>query len=75
MIFHLFTTTLLFRDILLIYSPLFKDLLKTGLLPGKILHIHPEAFDNILDIGSLVVLGVTGHPSYQLSRGFLRQLI
>lgn len=50
---------------------LLEDPLEASLGPSNIFYIHFKAFDDILDIGHLVVVGVAGHSSDQLSLGFL----
>ena len=50
---------------------LLQDPLETSLGPSDILNIHFEAFHDVLDISHLVVVGVAGHTSDQLSLGFL----
>ena len=50
---------------------LLQDPLEASLGPSDIFHAHFKAFDDILDICHLVVVGVAGHSSDQLSLGFL----
>ena len=50
---------------------LLQDSLEASLGSSDIFHTHFKAFDDVLDIGHLVVVGVAGHTCDQLSLGFL----
>lgn len=49
---------------------LLQDPLEACLGPSDIFHAHFKAFNDVFDIGHLVVVGVAGYSSNQLSLGF-----